>query len=290
MPGRLNASSTIGGTTDAPQVSADFKIAQGGFRQFKYDSLNGTVDYRGKTITLNTRLQQNPTTWLEAKGTVPTSALNGTGGAESIDVHVDSSPVDLGLVQGFTNALTNVTGTFEAHVNVTGTAADPKPAGAITIQNGAFKVEPTGVAYTAFDGRIDLQPDRVHIDQIRVLDNQQKPLTISGDLAIQERQVGGVSIAVKTDDFKVIDNKVGNVRINTNLQLTGQLTAPRIEGDLGIATGQINLDPILAQTGDSAYATKPDRVRHRNRRCERTGGGTERVRRAADGRARHRAG
>src|SRR5581483_6886219 len=32
--------------------------------------------------------------------------------------------------------------------------------------------------------------------------------------------------------------------------------APRVEGDLGITTGRIDLDPILAQTGTSAYATK----------------------------------
>src|SRR5581483_10346015 len=120
-----------------------------------------------------------------------------------------------------------------------------------TIQNAAFAVAPTGVSYTDLDGRIDLQPDKVHIEQIRVLDNHQSPLTIAGDLAIQEREVGGVSIRVTADDFKVIDNKMGNVRINSNLQLAGQLSAPRIEGDLGISTGTVNLDPILAKVGDS---------------------------------------
>src|SRR5262249_51490701 len=38
--------------------------------------------------------------------------------------------------------------------------------------------------------------------------------------------------------------------------IAGELSAPRIEGDLGITTGQINLDQILAQVGPSAYATK----------------------------------
>src|SRR6185295_18360351 len=31
---------------------------------------------------------------------------------------------------------------------------------------------------------------------------------------------------------------------------------PRIEGDLGISTGRIELDPIIALVGDSAYATE----------------------------------
>jgi translocation and assembly module TamB len=89
-----------------------------------------------------------------------------------------------------------------------------------------------------------------------VLDNHQSPLSISGDLAIHENQLGGVSITLSADDFKVIDNKMGNVRINTDLRLTGEVNAPRVEGDLGITTGRIDLDAMMAQVGDSAYATK----------------------------------
>ena len=258
LSGRLDATATISGTKDSPQVDAQFGVDQGGFRQFKYDSLKGSVKYTGTAVDLDARLQQNPTTWLEAKGHAPMALFNGTSAhsSEKVDLHVDSSAVDLGLVQGFTTALTKVTGTLEAHLAVTGTAADPNPSGSIVIQNGAFNLAPTGVNYTGLDGRIDLQADRVHIDHIKVLDNQQKPMTIAGDLAVNERKLGDVSVKLTADDFKVIDNKMGNVRIKTNIALAGDLAAPRIEGDLGITTGRIDLDTILAQTGNSAYATQ----------------------------------
>ena len=71
LSGRLNASSTISGTKEAPDVQAEFKIEQGGFRQFKYDSFGGTVNYSGAGITVDSRLEQGPTTWLAAKGYVP---------------------------------------------------------------------------------------------------------------------------------------------------------------------------------------------------------------------------
>ena len=257
LSGRLDATGTVGGTRESPRVDVQFAIAQGGFRQFHYDSFKGTVAYAGNGITLDSRLQQNPTTWLDAKGYAPVALVNGTASnsTETVDLHVDSSPIDLGLVQGFTTALTGVRGTLEAHVNITGTAGDPAPAGSVTIQNGAFRVEPTGVNYRNLEGRIDLQPDRIHIDQLKLLDNQGKPLTIAGDLAVNERKVGGVSIKVNADDLKVIDNKMGTVRIKTDVALTGDVTAPRVEGSLGVTTGRIDLDPILAQTGTSAYAT-----------------------------------
>ncbi|PYR61811.1 MAG: hypothetical protein DMF91_08700, partial [Acidobacteria bacterium] len=267
--GRATADATITGTKDAPHVKAAFQINQGGFRQFHYDAFSGTIDYGGKGVTLDAKLQQNPSAWMTAKGYMPTAAFKAwSGGAahghaeprsaeDRIDLHIDSSPIDLGVVQGFTAELTKVTGTIQAKIDVTGAAEDPHPTGAITLQNGAFTVEPTGVAYVNVDGRIDLEPDRVHIDHIRLVDNHQQPMSISGDLAVHELEVGGVNLALKAHDFKVLDNNMGNVRIDSDLRLAGELRQPRLEGDLGITTGVINLDPILAQVGESAYATTP---------------------------------
>ncbi|HEV3062867.1 MAG TPA: translocation/assembly module TamB domain-containing protein, partial [Vicinamibacterales bacterium] len=88
------------------------------------------------------------------------------------------------------------------------------------------------------------------------LDNHRAPLSVTGDLAIHEREVSGVSIDVKSHDFKVVDNQLGNVRVNATLRIAGELSAPRIDGDLGLSTGQINLDPILAALGESTYGTQ----------------------------------
>jgi translocation and assembly module TamB len=126
----------------------------------------------------------------------------------------------------------------------------------ITVQNGAFLVIPTNVSYANLNGLVELLPDKVRIGAISVLDNHQNALNISGDLAIREREIGAVQIDLHADDFKVIDNKMGNVRIYSALQVNGELRAPRVDGDLGITTGQIDLDQILAKLGDSAYATQ----------------------------------
>jgi autotransporter translocation and assembly factor TamB len=268
LGGVLNASATIAGTKTAPRVDARFDVEQGSFRQFQYESFRGTVGYGGRGIRLDTRLQQNPFTWIEAKGYVPTAALGRAAAnlsrahvepasaEDSFDLHVDSSPIDLGLVQGFTNAVTKASGTVQAKVDVTGAAADPHPAGTVIVRNGAFHVPATGVDYTNLDGRIDLLQDRVHVGAITVLDNHENPLNISGDLALHGDRRGGVEVYVHSDDFKVIDNEMGNVRVNTDLALTGELRAPRIEGAFGITTGRLDLDPIIAKAGVSAYATK----------------------------------
>jgi autotransporter translocation and assembly factor TamB len=270
LTGTLNATGIVSGTPAAPDVKADFRIDNGGIQQYRYDSFGGTVNYAGDGLTLDTRLQQNPTTYLTAKGYVPTALFRGgvtaaerarahgapIAAGDRIDLHVESTPIDLGVVQGFTTALTKVTGTLQAKIDVTGSAADPHPIGVVTVDKAAFTVEPTGVSYANLQGRIDLQPDTVHIDNISVLDNHQSALSITGDLAIHELALGGVELFVTANDFKVVDNKLGNVRVNANLEIAGELRAPRVQGDFGVSTGQVDLDRVLALTADSAYATE----------------------------------
>jgi translocation and assembly module TamB len=252
----------------APQVDADFQVTRGSFRQFQYDSFAGTVQYLDSGMTVDATLQQNPTTSISAKGYVPTAifkpvspearaaAHNAPIAPEDrVDLHIESTPMDLGFVQGFTSQLTNVAGTLQAKIDIAGSASDPHPTGFVTIQKGAFTVPATGVPYRDLNGRIDFEEGRVHVGAISVLDNHFNALNISGDLAVHENEVGSVRVYVHADDFKVIDNKMGNLRVNTDLELGGELRAPRLDGDLGVTTGTVNIDTVLAAIGDSAYAT-----------------------------------
>ena len=259
LSGRLNASAIVTGSREEPHTEGTFEVSQGGFRQFKYDSLTGTLNYASGGLNVDARLQENPTQWITAKGYLPAALFRANAaGAEAarIDFAVDSSPMNLGVVQGFTTALTEVTGTFQAHLKIAGTAADPEASGTVTLDDGAATVAQTGVRYTNIDGQIDVQPDRVHIDSITVLDNHFNALSLSGDLGIGRRRLEGVQLYVTADDFKVIDNELGNVRIKSALEIGGTLAAPRVGGFLGVTTGDVNLDRIIALAGSSPYPTE----------------------------------
>jgi hypothetical protein len=267
LSGTLNASAEIGGTQADPTVNGRFDVSNGGFRQVHYDSLGGTIDYAGKGLNVDAKLQQTPEAWLTAKGYVPIAALKAAqtpGGGEhheaagredTFNLHIESTPIELGLVQGMTTALTNVKGTVQAKLDVTGAAQDPHPNGAITVQNAAFTVQPTGVTYTNLEGRVELEADRVHIVDVEVLDNDKQSLSITGDLALHERQLGGVNVNINARNFKVIGNDLGSVRVDSDLSITGELARPRIEGELGVTKGVLNLDPILESVTNSGAAT-----------------------------------
>ncbi|HEX9368717.1 MAG TPA: translocation/assembly module TamB domain-containing protein, partial [Vicinamibacterales bacterium] len=253
--GKLDADAKISGNRATPVVTGHVAVANGGFQQFKYQSLAADATYTSGRIGLDARLVQTPGVEVTAKGTFPTSALRpnppGVAGhiepapGEAIDVRIQSTRMDLGIVQGFTRELANVTGTVQADVHVTGSGTDPHLEGYVELQNGGFGVVQAGVTFSGLTTRLELQADRVHVPRFQVLDQHGNPLTISGDLAFHERQAGAVDIAIDADDFKIIDNQLGNVQLESHLKLTGEVRHPRLVGDVRAAAARIEIDRIL---------------------------------------------
>ncbi|HXD74173.1 MAG TPA: translocation/assembly module TamB domain-containing protein, partial [Vicinamibacterales bacterium] len=254
LAGTIDAKAVVSGTSDAPVVDAGFAIRDGKFKNVPWQSFTGTAKYTPAGVALETTLKQSESQWLTAKGELPMSFLRGKKTGDRLDLHVDSSTIDLGLIQGFTTAVSGVKGALQAKVDLTGTSADPRVAGGVTIKDGAFKAEDTGVVYKSLNGTIAFEPDRVHIDNLYVLDNDNDSLSLTGDLGVTGFAVSNVNLGFYADNFKVLGNEMGDMHINSSLQLTGTLANPKLVGDLGVATGNIKLDPILARV-NSAYST-----------------------------------
>jgi autotransporter translocation and assembly factor TamB len=252
LGGRLTADAMISGSLQQPMVDGHVEVREGAFQNYKYESLVADVDYTGRKITLDATLQQAPGVSITAKGIVPTSLFERGKGEhiaptaeDAIDLRIQAPSLNLGIIQGFTTAVTDVSGTMQADVRVTGSGHDPHLEGFVEIGGGAFAVPAGGTSYSGLDTRIDLEPDSVRIRRFEILDENGEQMAISGQLAVHERQVGSVDIAIESQNFEVIDNELGDVGIGTRLKVTGQLLRPRLEGDIRIAAGRLEVDRIL---------------------------------------------
>src|SRR6185503_5905040 len=96
---------------------------------------------------------------------------------EAINIDVATSQINLGVIQGFVPYVTNVTGTLQANVKVTGSGYDPHLDGAVAIPD-------LGSSFSGLDTTIDLKPDEVTIREFRILDKNKNPMTIGGSLAV----------------------------------------------------------------------------------------------------------
>lgn len=251
--GKLNADATITGSMEAPAVDGHVAIENGGFKTYKYQSLVADVDYSGARVALDATLQQSATESIAAKGTMPTSLFRrstasghvAAGAGEQVDLQVRSTALNLGVVQGFTNQVANVTGTLEADVRVTGSGQDPHLGGFIDIKGGSFGIPAGGVSYSSLDTRIELTPDRLILQKFTILDEHKQPLHVSGELAVHQKELGDVNITITSDNFEVIDNELGDVGLDSALKVTGEVRRPRIEGQVRLEAARLEVDQIL---------------------------------------------
>ncbi|RPJ68919.1 MAG: hypothetical protein EHM24_20105, partial [Acidobacteria bacterium] len=266
LGGTLNASAVVTGPRDALRVEGEFAVDRGSFREFRYESLGGTIGYSTSTLAADVRLQQGPQTWLAARGTLPMSLFRpatagGTAEAEApVDFTVSSSSIDLGLVQGFTSAVTEVTGTLQADVRITGTGSDPHMEGAVDVSGGTFQVPATNVRYRDLSGRIALEKDRAVIERLEMVDEHGKRLAVGGEVAVHQRAVGNLKLTVTGDDFEVLHSDLGHIAFDANMTVGGELRRLRVKGELEASKGQIAVDELLERVGTGAYSTAPART------------------------------
>jgi autotransporter translocation and assembly factor TamB len=288
LSGRLDATAKVTGTTASPAVDGHVEIHNGAFQSYKYESLVADVGYSGRRTTVDATLTQTPTERITVKGSAPLSLFQRSKTAEhipategdAVDLHIQSTALGLGIVQGFTTQLANVTGTIEADVRITGSGEDPHLQGHIDLRDGAFGLPLGGTSYTGLNTRIELTPDAMSIQRFQIRDEHGQVLNVSGSLGLHERSVGDVNIRLDSDNFEVIDNELGDVGIDSSLRITGQLRRPKIEGLVRVEAGRIEVDEVMALFYDP-YATEalPDVV-SAERQVEGSGSAEEATRKA----------
>jgi autotransporter translocation and assembly factor TamB len=265
--GKFAADATITGPTSDPQVQGEFSLTQGTFQTYKFESLAGKVAYVKDGVDLDVKLQQSPTEWLEAKGSAPLTLFKATPPemagqhvaptpGDTVNLEVASSQINLAAIQGFTSAVTNVTGVLQANIKVTGSGRDPHLDGAVDIRGGSFAIPDLGTKYTGLDTRIELNQDGLTIPEFKILDSRGFPMTIGGTLALHARAVGAVDIKAQSSKFEVIDNKILDLKLNTDIHLTGELRRPKVVGTIEVENGTVHVEELVSRFGADPYATQ----------------------------------
>ena len=254
--GLMDVDATIGGTREHPRITATLTINSGRVERVTYQQLSGRIDYRDDNLDIDMRLDQAPGIWITAVGRVPTSLFDAKGPDRPVDVAIKSSGIDLGLLEGLTDVVRNVSGEVHIDVKAVGTTRDPHFQGSVTVAKGAFAVTATGARYKNATASLTLTTDRVAVDSLRVEDSNGRALDVHGSLGTHELKVGDLEIEITARRFEVLRNELGRMEIDASLLLQGRYEQPRLTGDLTISSGNVRVDEILQRTLFQPYGTE----------------------------------
>jgi len=243
--GTMNLDATLGGSWEQPVIAGRVIISDGRVRRLPYEQLAGRVDYTDGMFTVDLRLDQAPGIWLTASGDLPAAIFDQRRPERPIKLAIASSPIALGLLEGVTDVVREVTGDMQAEVTVLGTSHDPHFSGSVAITDAGFQVAATGARYRGGRGAVLLDRERVTVNSMTLMDADGQVLEVRGSLGTHEMTVGDIAIEVVAQGFQVLNNEFGRVDVDAQVTITGRFESPRVSGNLTLTDGALQADTIL---------------------------------------------
>ncbi len=166
LSGVVDGTARISGALSDPRVEADLSVTAGQIEGVAFDSFGGRVNLEGPRLTLDVRLEAGAAGRMTAVGTVPIAARARAGAdAPPFDLRVQSPVINLALFQPMMTHLDMMTGTGQFDLQVSGEASKPRIEGLVGVQNGSFRVVPTGVIYSGVEAAMAVEGDRLTVQQ-----------------------------------------------------------------------------------------------------------------------------
>jgi translocation and assembly module TamB len=103
-----------------------------------------------------------------------------------------------------------------------------------------------------------LDGNEVRIAQLRMLDDDQHVLQGTGTMHLEARAIRDIQFTVNATDFEVLDNELGELAVDSTLNVSGTVLAPKVEGLVQVRAGRLEVDALLDRFASGAYRLDSD--------------------------------
>ncbi|MDA1306993.1 MAG: translocation/assembly module TamB domain-containing protein, partial [Acidobacteria bacterium] len=250
VTGQLNGTVLVTGALEDPLVDATFVLAEGEADGVPFRSIAGTVDLSGAVATVAVTLDAEKRGTASVKGRVPMDA-----DATGLDLTVLANLSDVGVVAPALPYVTNASGAAQADLRITGSQAQPQIDGTVSMVDVQFDVPETGVSYRRLNAGLRVTDSVLIVEQFTMEDANGHVLRANGRLDVLAQGRGGdVDLRIVARDFRLLNNRFGDLDVTLDLTAAGTLTAPQMIGSVRIERGRFEVDELLQQfTPSTAY-------------------------------------
>lgn len=176
---------------------------------------------------------------------------NGT----DLNLELDIQKLETAIVQGFfADELSNPSGNISGSLLVKGSLTEPEYSGKIKFNDVDFTLSAFKTDLKINEQYLDLNEKEITLNAFRLNDSKQGEILLSGAITTDNPLEPGFELTVKAKNFTVLnsekgDNELvyGSAVIDTNLEITGDLELPVIDGSLSIGNST-DLTYLVPQT------------------------------------------
>ena len=253
--GDLTATIEVTGTGESPRIEAEFDLENVTVREVRFTGVQGELQYAGRqlsaraTATVDTLAGATA----ELRASVPlTLTLDLPPRARLIDTSpveasIEAKAVPLVVLESFTTQVEDAEGTLDARVVLSGTPAEPRLEGSLTVQNGALTLPAMNQRYREITADLVLDGRAVEVRELRARSDGWAQVT--GTIVFEELTRPVADLTISFDRFRAmgVEDRHG-AAVWGELQVSGPLSEPMVTGRLELDDGWIAI-PALARGG-----------------------------------------
>jgi autotransporter translocation and assembly factor TamB len=252
VTGVLDLDATVTGSVAALRADLTGSVTDGTVDGVAFGRLDVEAGYADNTLSLRAELEAGPSGHLTATGSMPLVLGDGTTAARPpFDLTIQSTAIDVGLFQAALPHVSQVRGSGEFDVRVTGET--PDVTGTIALRDVAFSVPASGVSYRALNASLTLSGRRLEVGRLQIEDADGDVAVIQGTADVPGGSpAGSMELRIEADAFDVLDNDYGELAISAELTAMGDFRTPLLSGTITVNRGLIEVDRLLRRL-DAGY-------------------------------------
>ncbi|SEA20992.1 Family of unknown function [Arachidicoccus rhizosphaerae] len=234
--GMLSGTATIDSMMTNPLVTANVRIQD---LNFKTDTIGNVA------VNIDNKIPGAYQTKIDITGQGNQVNLSGayyTAPESKMDFLLDLQKLNLKSIEGLTlGYLKDMQGSLDGKLNIQGNMDQPKINGSLHFNQAGFNVAMLNAPFTMPDEKVRFDQEGIHLDQVHVLDQQKRRLTVDGVIKTQNYTDYGFGLKVNARDFQVInstkaDNPLyyGKLYMDARMNIAGDMNTPIVDGTIGV--------------------------------------------------------
>ena len=241
----------VRGTRTAPVLSFGGALAGAQFGDVRLARVSLGGGYAEQRLQAELALSRGDSVLLRAEGELPVDLAIAPRARRLLDRpirgNIRSERVDLSVLEAFTTAVREASGTFVANLDVGGRVDEPRLTGGLQVTNGALALPNLGsVRLRNVQADIGFLGDSLQVRRLQASsgDSRRSLLTLGGSVALADYANPGFDLTLFARDFEAIAKpRVATLVVSTepNLRLTGRLTGSTLTGGVRVEEGEIYL-------------------------------------------------
>ena len=256
MSGTLRGGLSLTGNLANPDASLQAVVDSFQLSVFSMNRIETRADLENQCLKVKRLLLTADSSSSELSGELPFAMLvhpadSSLWGQEPVAIHAVLKQLPLSSIRS--TILPLRTGRLDGGVDLSGTAANPLLMGELLVSDGSGVISPINLRLQDVVGRLSFSPGSVVLDSLSSVSPEGR-VTVNGRMSLAGLRPDSLQLKINGRDLILQQFKyVTSIRVDADLQASGPVASPLLEGQIHVVQGEINPligSPVAMGGGD----------------------------------------